>query len=190
MTEVRLGEDDGRPVLLVDGTVQSVLDDDPEGYWRRMVPDVRPDRAVLLGLGAGTIARLLDARFPGVTIIGVDNDPGVVVFAAELLREVSGLEIVEADAFAYLAEAVARGEHADYVAVDLYRGNVMAHGVVGRPFLRRLKTLLGPRGVAVFNLFYERRLYDRLARIERVFRITEKRLVRRNIVVWCRAPGS
>ena len=184
---MRLGEDDGRPVLLVDGTVQSVLADDPDGYWREMVPDVRPTRALLLGLGAGTIARLLDDKFEGVPIVGVDYDLGVIDFARELLRDLPALEIVHADAFEYVTQAAARGDHFDYAAVDLYSGDQLAHGVVGRPFLRALKSLLQPRGVAVFNLFHERRITDRLRRIERVFRLVNQRLVRKNLVVWCRA---
>ena len=184
---MRLGEDDGRPVLLVDGTVQSVLADDPDGYWRKMIPDVRPTRALLLGLGAGTVARLLSDKFGDIPIVGVDNDLGVIDFARELLRDLPGLEIVHADAFEYVTEAAARGDHFDYAAIDLYQGDQLAHGVVGRPFLRSLKTLLQPRGVAVFNLFYERRYYDRLRRIERVFRVTDKKLVRRNLLLWCRA---
>src|SRR5262245_45811378 len=139
MAEVRLGEDAGRPVLLVDGTVQSVLEDDPSGYWSLMVPDVRPRRALLLGLGAGTIARLLYDRFGDVATVGVDEDEDVVGFAQELLRDLASLEIVQGDAFAYVAEAAARGEHFDYVAIDLYRGDNMAHGVVGKPFLRGLR---------------------------------------------------
>ena len=184
---MRLGEDDGRPVLLVDGTVQSVLADDPDGYWRQMIPDVRPTRALVLGLGAGTIARLLNHKFEGVPILGVDNDLGVIDFARELLRDLPALEIVHGDAFAYVTQAAARGDRFDYAAIDLYQGDQLAHGVVGRPFLRSLKTLLQPRGVAVFNLFQERRITDRLRRIERVFRVLDRRLVRKNLVVWCRA---
>jgi spermidine synthase len=184
---VRLGEDDGRPVLLVDGTVQSVLADDPDGYWRKMVPDVRPTRALLLGLGAGTVARLLHEKFGDIPMVGVDYDLAVVDFARELLRDLPALEIVHGDAFEYVMQSAAHGGHFDYAAIDLYQGDQLAHGVVGRPFLRALKTLLAPRGVAVFNLFYERRMYDRLRRIERVFRVTDKKLVRRNLVLWCRA---
>jgi spermidine synthase len=184
---VRLGEDDGRPVLLVDGTVQSVLADDPNGYWSKMVPDVRPSRALLLGLGAGTVARLLHARFGDVPIVGVDEDADVVGFARELLRELPGLEMVQADAFAYVAEAAVSGERFDYAAVDLYRGDQLVHGVVGKPFLRGLRTILEPRGLAVFNLFFERRVDDRIRRIERVFRPLDRHLVGRNLILWCRA---
>ena len=186
MANVRLGEDDGRPVLLVNGAVQSVLADDPDGYWVRMVPDVKPRRALLLGLGAGTIARLLHERFGEVPIVGVDDDLAVIDFARELLRDLPDLAIEHGDAFEYVARAAAAGEHFDYVAVDLYRGDYLAHGVVGRPFLRGLRALGEPRGLVIFNLFYERRVYDRIRRIERVFRVIKRELVHRNLVLWCR----
>lgn len=189
MANVRLGEDEGRPVLLVNGAVQSVLADDPDGYWVRMVPDVKPRRALLLGLGAGTVARLLHDRFGVVPIVGVDDDLAVVDFARELLRDLPDLAVEHGDAFQYLEQAVSNGERFDYVAVDLYRGDRLAHGVVGRPFLRGLRTLVEPRGLVIFNLFFERRVYDRIRRVERVFRVVKRELVHRNLVLWCRTRG-
>jgi spermidine synthase len=163
------------------------LADDPDGYWARMVPDVRPRRALLLGLGAGTVARLLHERFGEVPMVGVDNDLGVIDFARELLRDLPGLDIEHGDAFEYVEKAASAGENFDYVAVDLYRGDHLVHGVVGRPFLRGLRTVVVPRGLVIFNLFYERRVYDRIRRIERVFHVTKRELVHRNLVLWCRA---
>jgi spermidine synthase len=171
----------------VDGTVQSVLAHDPAGYWSQMVPDVRPRRALLLGLGAGTVARLMHERFGDVPTVGVDNDLAVVDFARELLRDVPALEIVHGDAFEYVRDAAANGGQFDYAAVDLYVGYQLVHGVVGRPFLKSLHTLLQPRGVAVFNLFHERRLDDRIRRISRVFTLQERRMVGMNLVLWWRA---
>jgi spermidine synthase len=171
----------------VDGTVQSVLADDPTGYWSRMVPDARPARALLLGLGAGTVVRLLHQRFGDVPTVGVENDLAVVDFARELLRDLPSLEIVHADAFAYAEEAAVRGERFDFAAVDLYSGDRLVHGVVGRPFLRALRTILEPRGLAVFNLFHERRVADRVRRIGRVFRILDRQVVGKNLVLRCRA---
>ncbi|HZM72883.1 MAG TPA: methyltransferase domain-containing protein [Methylomirabilota bacterium] len=170
----------------MNGAVQSVLADDPDGYWVRMVPDVRPRRALLLGLGAGTVARLLHERFGEVPIVGVDDDPAVIDFARELLRDLPSVSIEHGDAFAYVEQSASAGEHFDYVAVDLYRGDHLAHGVVGRPFLRGLRTLAEPRGLVIFNLFFERRVYDRIRRIERVFKVIKRELAHRNLVLWCR----
>jgi spermidine synthase len=70
--------------------------------------------------------------------------------------------------------------------VDLFRADAMPPEVTRRPFLRSLKRLLAPRGIAVFNVFADRRTEDRVRRIERVFRVLERRPVGKNVVVWCR----
>ena len=186
---VREGEDDGRRVLLVDGVVQSVLDDAAEaGYWGAMIPDTCPERALILGLGGGTIVRLLHARFGPGPIVGIDVDGDVLAFARRELTLLLNpeLELFEADAFDYVDAAVDQGEHFDYACVDLFRADAMPPEVTRRPFLRSLKRLLAPRGIAAFNVFADRRTDDRVRRIERVFRVLERRVVGKNVVVWCR----
>ena len=171
----------------MDGTVQSVLADDPFGYWHALVPGVRPRRGLLLGLGAGTVARLIHERFGPVPLVGIDDDPAVLDVARDTLKDLPSVEIVQEDAFKYVERAAERGEHFDYAAVDLYRGARLAHGVAGRPFLKALKALLAPRGSAAFNLFLERRAADRVRRIERVFPVLERRMVGKNVILWARA---
>jgi spermidine synthase len=180
---VRFGEDQGRRVLLVDGTVQSAADIAAEGYWSAMVPDRRPRRALLLGLGAGTVARRLHARFGPLPVVGVDDDPAVIAVARRELADLPCLEIVEADAFRYVATTA---ERFDLGCVDLYRGAQLQAGIVGRPFLRRLRELLAPRGHAAINLFADRRTMTRIHRLGRVFRVLRTVAVGKNVVVWCR----
>ena len=148
-----------------------------------MVPDYRPTRAVLLGLGGGTVARLLHARFGPIPLVGVDDDPAVIALAESELADLEGLEIVRADAFRYVAESA---ERFDLACVDLYRGAQLQAAIVGRPFLRRLRALLAPRGQAAFNLFLDRRTDVRTRRIARVFRVLRTVQVGKNVVVWCR----
>ena len=180
---VRFGEDEGRRVLLVDGTVQSAADVAAEGYWSAMVPDWRPLRALLLGLGVGTVARRLHARFGPLPIVGVDDDPAVIAVARRELADLPCLEIVEADAFRYVAMTA---ERFDLACVDLYRGAQLQARIVGRPFLRRLRELLAPRGHAAINLFADRRTMTRIHRLGQVFRVLRTVPVGKNVVVWCR----
>src|SRR5437870_104998 len=105
---VQIGEDAGRAALLVDGVVQSISPEDGlvnGGYWAAMVPAVRPRRALILGLGGGTLARLLQARWgPDVKIVGVDDDVAIVETArAAGWLALPGLETVFADAFQFVA---------------------------------------------------------------------------------------
>ncbi len=186
---VRVAEDEGQRALLVDGVVQSVAVEGRTlrgpGYWPAMLPDARPRHALLLGLGAGTIAHLLVGRFGPLPIVGVEADPDVLALArAEFGLDLPGLTVVEGDAFEYVASCT---ERFDYVAVDLYRGADLQARVLARPFLRALKRLLLPGGQIYVNLFLDRRTARRLHRIKQIFPWAEWQPVAKNAVVRC--PG-
>jgi spermidine synthase len=184
---VRIGEDGGRAALLVDGIVQSISPEDglaTGGYWAAMVPDDRPRRGLILGLGGGTLARLLHARWGAFPIVGVDDDPTVL----ELARTVGwlpseALEIVVTDAFEYARTCQDRF---DYIAVDLFRGEQLAARAFAKPFLKRLRALLQPRGRLALNMFTDMYMFTRVARIAAVFEIREQKGVGGNLVVQAR----
>src|SRR5512139_3202010 len=72
---------DGHRVLIQDGAILSVAvtdGDPPFGYWAAMMPEKEPRTALLLGLGAGTLAHLLTRRFHGIRIVGVDIDARLI----------------------------------------------------------------------------------------------------------------
>ena len=185
--DIRIGEDGGRAALLVDGIVQSISPEDglaTGGYWAAMVPDERPRRGLILGLGGGTLARLLHARWGTFPIVGIDDDPSVLELARQvgwLPRE--ALDVVVADAFQY---AQSCHERFDYVAVDLFRGERLASRAFGKPFLKRLRALLEPRGRLAVNMFTDIHVFTRVARIASIFEIREQRGVGGNLVVHAR----
>jgi spermidine synthase len=185
LRSVWLGEDRGRPALLVDGVVQSVAPDYAgDGYWAAMLPAHRPRRALLLGLGAGTVAHLLVRRFGPLPVVGVDDDPAVVALARGAFGPLpAGLQIVLADARRFVQGCAGRF---DYVAVDLFHGHDVPAGVFGQPFLRAVQAALTPAGTAVFNLFRDRHEERRLARLGRVMRVERVARVRQNLLVHCR----
>ena len=184
---IRVVDDDGHPALMVDGVVVSIAigaADAPSGYWAAMLPDGSPRSALLLGLGGGTVAHLLNRRYPGIELIGVDSDQEVVDFAREQFGlSLPNLEIVVGDAFQYVAQCERRF---DFVAVDLFLGYGFQHGAVSKPFLRQLKAMIGHRGEVAFNLFRDRRTDQRLARIGRVMRVYRVDRIKRNLVAHCR----
>ena len=187
---IRIGEDDGRAVLLVDGVVQSISPEDGlayGGYWAAMLPDEPPRQALILGLGGGTLARLLQARWGALRIVGVDVDDGLLEIArgAGWLPSL-GLEVVVGDAFVYVESC---RERFDYIAVDLFRGERMPGRVLGKPFLRRLRALVEPHGRVVINLFRDRRQVDRINRIAAFFDIRDQVLVGGNVIVHARRRG-
>ncbi len=182
---VRLGEDRGRPALLVNGVVQSVAPAAAGGgYWEAMLPAHRPRRALLLGVGGGTLAHLLVARFGPMPIVGVDDDPAVVALARSAFGPLPpSLDIVLADAITFVEGC--RGRF-DYIAVDLFHGAQPPRGVVSAPFLKALEAALLPGGLVVFNLFRDARVERRVGRVGAVLRVVETTNVRDNVLVRCR----
>lgn len=184
---LRLGEDDGRLALLIDGVVQSVrvpTGSFGSGYWPLMLPDVRPEAALLLGLGGGTILHLLFRRFGPFPVLAVENDPAVI----ELARESFGLpqgpvQVALADAFEVVTGL---GGAYDYIGVDLFaRGGVPA-GTFRRGFLRRLRGLTNPGGLVAINFFRDRRTVAHQKRLEAVFPRVRLYQSEKNIVAHCR----
>lgn len=182
-------EYEGHRALMADGVILSVAvgeTDPPFGYWAAMMPEGSPKSALLLGLGAGTLAHLLTRRFPDIRIVGVDIDPEIVEFARlHFDLALPNLQVVVGDALAYAAHCTDRF---DYVAVDLFCGHAFQRGALSRPFLRHLKTIAGPKGEIAVNLFKDRRSTVYVNRLARVLHVHRLERLTRNVIVHCRAP--
>jgi spermidine synthase len=185
---LQVEEYEGHRALMADGVILSVAvgeQEPPFGYWSAMLPEGAPRSALLLGLGAGTLAQLLTRRFPDIRIVGVDIDPHVVEFARRHFDlALPNLQVVVADAFAYVAGCL---ERFDYVAVDLFCGHAFQRAALARPFLRRLKTVAGPTGEIAVNLFRDRRCEVYVNRLARILRIHRVERLSRNVIAHCRA---
>jgi spermidine synthase len=183
---ILIAEDDGRRALIVDGAVQSVAADDGHrgsGYWAAMIPNVRPRRALVLGLGAGTVAHLLTRRFGPVPIVAVDDDAELVEVArAEFGLDLENLDVIIGDAFTYVEQA---SDRFDLILVDLYHGHQPARGLVSRPFLDALHRILLPRGRVAFNLFSAYLTPERLGRLQTSFGSVEVVAAGSNRIVFC-----
>jgi len=184
---LQLDDYDGRRALYTDGVIHSIAVEDGEdvpGYWPTMLPDRAPQRALILGLGGGTLAHLLARRYPAAEIVGVDNDEELLAFAREHFGlALPRLRVVVADAFAYVWTCA---ERFDYLAVDLFAGHVFQRGVLARPFLRRLRALGRPGAGVAVNLFRDGRAAAHVARLGRVLPVQRVLRLRNNVVVHAR----
>src|SRR5258705_9130241 len=83
---------------------------------------------------------------------------------------VAGLEIVEADAFTWVAEhAVSAPGTFDLICLDLFEAGRLAPGTLATPFLRQLAALLAPGGTLTVNLMVTARTPEQVQRLRRVF---------------------
>ena len=181
-----VSHDRGYPALLVGGVVQSVTVELAVAteYWPAMLPDARPERALLLGAGGGTLAALLTRRFGRVRIVAVDNDARVVQLGREAFYlSLSDVDVVLADAFAFAAACTGLF---DYIAVDLFHGGERPRAMLSRPFLADLRRLSAPRATVAVNLFRDKRLPRDIARLERGLTVLRRVDAGRNVVLHCR----
>ena len=85
------------------------------------LPALRRRNVLILGLGGGSAARAARVLAPHARIVGVEKDPGVVRAARRHLGlDALGVEVVVADALAYLKRA--RGRF-DAVLEDVFTGS-------------------------------------------------------------------
>jgi len=188
-------ERDGLKVLLVGGVIQSIgidgttLADRGWDIWDALVPDTRPRNALVLGVGGGTVIKLLYERFGAIPIIGVEKDPDILELARNEfgLARLPNVELIQGDAFAYLMTCRQRF---DVIVVDLYVADRLAHGVLAHTFLRDVAQHLTPEGIAAFNFICTRGLDTQLHRLNRVFHIIGTCDIQRNTILHCRARQS
>jgi hypothetical protein len=70
--------------------------------------------------------------------------------------------------------------------VDLFRGEHLPGRAFGKPFLRRLRSLLEPHGRLAINLFSDMHVFVRVARISAFFEIRAQVGVGGNVIVHAR----
>ncbi|MCP5155356.1 MAG: fused MFS/spermidine synthase [Ectothiorhodospiraceae bacterium] len=154
-------EDDHlRWLQLGDGTVQSMMHRDRPAalalpYTRAMAASLlfepRPQTALLLGLGGGSLARFLGATVPGIGLRAAELDPEVVRLARTYFALPPGLDaIAVADARIVLAD---QPDPADLVLVDLFGVEGLPRFVLEPDLYRLIRMRLSPAGIVVANLW-------------------------------------
>lgn len=142
-------EENGRKNLIVNGVCQSTYPPSDQGYWKYMIPETPVKKALILGVGAGTIPRMLLEKNPDCQILGVDYAKDVIQVAIEHfhLGELN-MKLVIEDAFEYINTI---NEQFDLIIVDLFNGHEFPLKCVSPSFLGRCQQLLEKGGKLYIN---------------------------------------
>jgi spermidine synthase len=155
-----------------------------------------PRRAVMIGLGGGSLAKFMHVRMPHTRVIAVEIDPRVVAAARQFfgLPEASGrLEIEIGDGAAYVQSLAGA---ADVVLVDGYRTDAAAPELATKAFYEDCERALSDDGVLVTNLFSGSPGLDpHLRLLERAFpgrllRLTDEQRGNLIVMAFVRARGQ
>ena len=108
---------------------------------------------LILGLGGGTAAALVNRFWPQALITAIELDPVMIKLGKKYLNlgQVKHLKIINADAFSAIKHLKI---NFDLILVDLYHGQTIPSQALKPAFLNQLKRLKSPQGVIIFNFLY------------------------------------
>ena len=183
--------------LVVGGISQS--GDLVEKVWKiglRNLKTERPKNILILGLGAGSAAKLISQRWPGVKITGIEIDPEIISLGEKYfgLGEINNLEIITQDAISTVIDQKSSTIYFDVILVDLYLGDQVPSETEGDKFLGKINKNLSPGGLVIFNRLYFGKYREKTDKFEeklkKFFAEIEAKKVKTNKLFLCLNKGT
>ena len=121
-----------------------------------------PSRALIIGLGGGTLPMALAALHPDADIDVVEIDPAVVKVAQRYFGFTEGdnLRVHVQDARVFTRRASQAGPAYDLIMLDAFGADYIPEHLMTREFLREVLALLQENGALAANTFATSKLYD------------------------------
>jgi len=110
-----------------------------------------PQKALIFGLGGGTVAWQLRETFPDVEITGIELDPIMVDLGKKYLKWDEQTKVIIGDA---TKEIKKLKQKYDLVLVDMYVGDEVPERLTADSFIKEIKKLVNENGFVVFNRTY------------------------------------
>ncbi|HBP39736.1 TPA: hypothetical protein DD450_02545 [Candidatus Woesebacteria bacterium] len=159
-----------------------------ESIWKSTLKKINNKdikNCLILGLGGGTVVKLIRKKYPNVKIVGVEIDPLMVKLGNTYLGlEESKVDIKIQDAF-----KLTKGIF-DLIIVDTYCGNKFPKKFESEKFLNNIKKILSNHGLVIFNrLFYKDNRKDALKfgeKLKQNFKIVDFFYPQANLMFICR----
>lgn len=120
-----------------------------ESIWKETLRKIKKEKiksVLILGLGGGTVAKLVKKYWPESKIVGVEIDTAMIELGKKYLG-LKDIEIIIQDAYGYIKN---NKEKYDLVIVDLYIGDEFPKKFEEEGFLK----LLTKNKLVIFNRLY------------------------------------
>ncbi len=149
-------------------------------------------QCLILGLGAGSAAKLVSRFYPGAKIVGIEIDPEIIRLGEKYfgLTEISNLEIKISDATNVIRDRQHVTRKFDMILVDLYLGEQVPASAETDKFLQAVKKILVPDGVAIFNRLYYSEKIEKTntfeKKLRKIFPKIEAKKIETNKLFLCR----
>lgn len=153
---IKIIESFGKKKLEVDGLIQS--GNYIEGLWKKALRQIKGniDNCLVMGLGGGSVVRVINKLFPNCHITGIEIDNLVVELGKKYLDlgKAENLVIFIQDAVKWVQSLGEKDNLFDLIIVDLYSGYQVVKQTEDPSFINRLKRIGSGRKLVVFNRFY------------------------------------
>ncbi len=184
----------GRRSLLVGGISQSGYS--VEKLWEKPIKKVFSFKSsvkscLILGTGAGSASKVIHNYFPKAKMTGVEIDPLMIKMGRKYfdLSTVKNLEIKIADAISLVTGHRSPVTNYDLILVDLYLGKEVPEKAKTDEFIKNVKRLLSPSGIAIFNRLYygqkKKEANEFESRLKKIFSKVELLHVSANLFFLC-----
>lgn len=163
-----------------------------EIIWKSTLSRIRNSQfainnCLIVGLGGGSIAKLIRKNWPEAKITGVDIDPIIVELGKKYMNlDESSVEIHIQDAEDFIKK---QNQKYDLICFDTYVQQDFPKKFESVYFIDQVKALLSKGGVAIFNRLYGPRERDLAVKFEKVlqkvFSKVERLYPEANIMFVC-----
>ena len=176
-----------------------------ERLWQKPIKRVISFRfsvksCLILGAGAGSVAKVIHKFFPEAKILGVEIDPMMIKLGKKYfnLSTVKNLEIKICDAISTInhkQSLLLRNQSStinqfDLILVDIYLGDEVPEKAKADEFIMRVKKSLSPSGMAIFiRLYYGKKKKEANqfeSRLKEIFPQVESLRISPSIFFLCR----
>lgn len=131
-----------------------------EDIWKSTLRQIRDSKfqirnVLILGLGGGTVSKLIRKKYPDAKIFGIDIDPVMIELGKKYLNlDEYKVNIIIGDV-ANLSNLPKFPNHKfDLIIVDLYNGDKYPEKFETENYIHLVRSLLSRGGVAIFNRLY------------------------------------
>lgn len=120
-----------------------------------------PKKALIIGLGGGTLSNTLLELYPDISIDNVEIDPAVISVAKEYFdfKVTDNVRAHAQDGRIYMKRALRKNQHYDMIILDAFNGEYIPEHLLTKEFLEETNGLLSEQGIIVANTFSSSKLY-------------------------------
>jgi len=133
--------------------------------WKKTLKKMKNqkiEKCLILGLGGGSVSKIVNKYWPNAKISGVELDKEMVNFGKDYL-DLKNVETKIEDAYKFCKEETKSNNKYDLIIVDLYLGDKFPGKFETDEFINLIKKLLTEDGKVIFNrLYYDRKRKEAL----------------------------